>query len=122
MEEVVTFLFVLTVLSVKVSKAASSTDGALKCFTVAAALFALITFAGPVSGGCLNPAVGFVQIVFVNKSQMKNLVWYLGGTCIGGIIAGLFMRFVHVPVLESVPAEGKASTPDTEAGYKSMDV
>merc|ERR1711990_206626 len=43
---------------------APNTSGTLKAFTVGVSLCVAVLMIGGISGGCLNPAVGFVQTIF----------------------------------------------------------
>lgn len=77
-----------------------------QAFTVGLTLVGMLYVAGPISGGCINPAVGLVQsvfqyIVFQQYTDLSildgpkitmNYLWiYLLAPLIGGILAGLFL-------------------------------
>jgi glycerol uptake facilitator-like aquaporin len=72
-------------------------------------LYAMITFAGPITGGCFNPAFGITQttyqVGYMNSLGIEGKIYqrYLWIYCcsplLGGIVASLFMRFVHNPNL-----------------------
>ena len=101
MEMICTFLFVSTVVSlVHHTKGNTLTQDAL---TVALALLAAIIASMGISGGCINPAVGFAQTLFqywalgstaVAKDPRLLSWWvYLLGPACGGLLAGLFQLF-----------------------------
>lgn len=59
------------------------------------------------SGGCLNPVVGLVQVPFMAlydrliyikvepKVTLAFMAPYIFAPAVGGLMAGLFSRFVH---------------------------
>lgn len=61
-EMISTFLFVSFVL--QVVKHNGATDAPVNTIAIGLCLFISITLCGSISGGCVNPAVGFVQPVF----------------------------------------------------------
>lgn len=81
----------------------------LQAAAIAVTLFAMIQFAGPISGGCFNPAFGLTQTTyqvgymnslgFDGKVYQRYLWLYVFAPFAGGIVASLFMRFVHNPNL-----------------------
>lgn len=107
----VTFLFVMIVLSVKISQVENSADGSLKCLTVALTLFACIWFAAHVSGGCVNSAVGLAAVTVGNPAALQYLWIYLLAPLCGGLLAGLFHRCVHVPLMEYAAGEAAGKKP-----------
>lgn len=63
-EMVLTAIFVSVILSAKYLNGAK--DLFLNALVIGFTLFTCVTIGGDVSGGCYNPAVGLVQIVFQN--------------------------------------------------------
>lgn len=61
-ETVLTCIFVSVILSAKYLNGAK--DLFLNALVIGLTLFMCVTIGGGVSGGCFNPAVGLVQIVF----------------------------------------------------------
>jgi glycerol uptake facilitator-like aquaporin len=51
----------------------------------------MITVSGHISGGCINPAVGIAILTLTNSSTFY--LSYIFGPLIGGVFAGLFMKF-----------------------------
>jgi len=85
----------------------------IQAAAIAVTLYAMITFAGPICGGCFNPAFGITQTTyqvgymnslgFEGKIYQRYLWIYITSPFLGGIIASLFMRFVHNPNLGITP-------------------
>jgi hypothetical protein len=81
----------------------------LQAAAISATLYAMIQFAGPISGGCFNPAFGITQTTyqvgymnslgFEGKVYQHYLWLYIAAPLLGGIVASIFMRFVHNPNL-----------------------
>lgn len=74
------------------SNAKLTTDNSISTLIVSLALFASSSIAGNVSGGCLNPAIGFAQnfvrlIVTGNVNECKFLWLYIVGPSLGGLLA-----------------------------------
>ena len=59
-----TFFFCICILCEINSDASESRDGVLKAAAIAMTLYAMITTAGAISGGCFNPAFGFTQTTY----------------------------------------------------------
>jgi glycerol uptake facilitator-like aquaporin len=114
-----TTLFVSLILSVKFHDAAK--DGAL---AVAITLFGMIHLSGPISGGCLNPAVGLVQsllqrplvdstlphdeagnLIKSSNISMKSMWIYVVATTLGGVFAGLFQLGNGIAQLKAKEAQ-----------------
>lgn len=70
----------------------------MSCLAVALTLLAMITVAGPKTGGAINPAVGFAQtcfeaMMFGRKKNIDNFFWvYVLGPYTGGMVAGILWR------------------------------
>ena len=67
-------------------------DQSISTLIVSLALFASTSIAGNISGGCVNPAIGFAQnfvrlIVTGEVSECKYLWLYLLGPTCGGLFA-----------------------------------
>ena len=89
-----------------IQKYNSNAPGALKAFAVGLTLTLSICMIGGITGGCLNPAVGFVQTIFQDAMIVKrdlgdgvevtpgygSLWLYLLGPLGGGILAGLMSK------------------------------
>lgn len=95
-EIIVTFVFVTAVLLVKsIDSAKNFSSGWLKCATIALALMACITMAGPHTSASLNPAVslalGYLNGV-IGATLNAHTFWtiYMVGPFVGGALAGLF--------------------------------
>ncbi|MDR3292372.1 MAG: aquaporin family protein [Methanobrevibacter sp.] len=98
-----TFFLVLVVMGVAVDKKADpGTYGLSIGLTIGIAL----TFLGPITGGCINPARGFSPILIDFLAGGANLFGYypifLLGPIIGGIIAALLYNFIAEPNTESL--------------------
>ena len=61
-EIIMTFFFVLIVLTIV--KHHGSQDMPINAFAIGISLYTAISVAGPISGGCINPAVGTIQYGF----------------------------------------------------------
>lgn len=101
-----TALFVSLIMTVKYHT--PSNEGVLGAATVATTLFGMLNLTGSITGGCLNPAVGFCQSLVQSKMFDSTLPHYDGGpdetynigfgslwiyvvaTSLGGVIAGVF--------------------------------
>merc|ERR1712094_152494 len=103
-EVIATFLFVSFVLQIVKHNGAS--DMPTNALAIGLCLFTAITLASGVSGGCVNPAVGFVQPVFQrifthgvypNAPQMPLNYYaaYIFAPALGGILAGIFQRTLN---------------------------
>ena len=73
-----------------------SDEGFLQAFSVGLSLTGMILIAGPISGACLNPAIGVTQPLFqyllVQKSFLLNYHWiYVLATALGGVLSGTFL-------------------------------
>jgi glycerol uptake facilitator-like aquaporin len=103
-EILATFLFVSFVL--QIVKHNGSTIAPVNTLAIGTCLFVCITLCAGTSGGCVNPAVGFVQPVFQRvflKGVYPNadpvpLTYYgayIFAPAIGGILAGVFQRTLN---------------------------
>jgi len=64
---------------------------------IALALFATTSLAGNISGGCLNPAIGFAHnfvrlLVTGDVTECKYLWIYISGPAIGGILGAFLYK------------------------------
>jgi glycerol uptake facilitator protein len=103
-EIIATFLFVSFVL--QVVKHNGAKDAPVNTVAIGLCLFIAITLTSGVSGGCVNPAVGFVQPVFQRifyktvypKADPLPLTYYAAyifAPTIGGILAGVYQRTLN---------------------------
>ena len=94
MEIWLTFLFNSIFLIVTHKNTRTSDIGAIDIGIITMGLYLGILLTGPVSGACLNPAVGFgvnvMGSVFFKADTLKFLWIYLAGPWTGAILAGLF--------------------------------
>lgn len=78
----------------------------INSLAIGLALYLAITMASGISGGCINPAVGLVQSVYMktmNASKFPNapptsLVYvgcYVGGPFVGSFFASWFFKMIH---------------------------
>jgi len=107
-----TCLFTCTILNVCGSKKSgqhtatnNGTNAAWNHMVIIMALALAIFCFGGISGGGMNPAVGF-GLNFTNRmmnganapaSNLGNLWIYLVGPLLGAAMSGAWYRFVHVP-------------------------
>lgn len=105
-----TFLFVSTVIAIV--KHNGSKDMPINAIAIGISLYTAIMIASGLSGGAINPAVGLVQPVFQKlfneaiypNAQPTSLDYYpayIFGTSIGGIMAGIYSRFVVEAAMEA---------------------
>jgi hypothetical protein len=69
----------------------------------------MITFAGPISGGCFNPAFGITQTTYqvgymnslgIDGKIYQRYLWiYIVAPLLGGIMAAMFVRYFHLKAL-----------------------
>lgn len=103
-EAVMTGFFVAFVLQIVQHNGAGNmpTNGV----SIGLALYAAITIASGISGGCINPAVGLIQTVFQRLFNghaypnsppvaMMYMPIYLISPFIGGMIAGFFQKVIN---------------------------
>ena len=95
-----TFLLVLVVMGVAVDKKA---DVGVYGLAIGLAIGISLTFLGPITGGCINPARGFspylVSFLFGNPAGLQwiNYLIFLIGPIVGGILAALSYKFIANP-------------------------
>ena len=103
-EMIATFLFVSFVL--QVVKHNGAVDAPVNTIAIGLCLFIAITLTSAVSGGCVNPAVGFVQPVFQRifyaskfpKADPVPLTYYAAyifAPALGGVLAGVFQKTLN---------------------------
>ncbi|CDW84764.1 mip family channel protein [Stylonychia lemnae] len=104
------WIFMTVYLHAKTSKIAPSTDPGLRAITMMVVQYVNSGMIMPVTGGCLNPTIGFCAVTFraiVTKhsetSYMKYLPAYLFGPLIAGFLAGAFVRYVALVVAPESP-------------------
>ncbi|MDR0911198.1 MAG: aquaporin family protein [Methanobrevibacter sp.] len=93
-----TFLLVLVVMGVAVDKKA---DSGVYGIAIGLAIGIALTFLGPLTGGCINPARGFSPMIITFLAGGPNLLGYypifLIGPIIGGILAAIIYNFIGKP-------------------------
>jgi glycerol uptake facilitator len=100
-----TFLLVLVVMGVAIDKKA---DHGVYGLSIGMAIGISLTFLGPITGGCINPARGFSPyLVSFLVGNPAGLVWsnyliFLIGPIVGGIIAALLYSFIASPSSEEI--------------------
>jgi glycerol uptake facilitator-like aquaporin len=124
-ETIVTWLFVQVNLLVKTKRTSPSGEGLLGAFVVATTLLAAICVSGSKTGGCVNPAVGLAQTIWLNVVGAKDMrtwdyLWmYLAAPATGGVIASIShaghvwatARFQEVELREDgMPLLGRQTT------------
>ncbi|MDR2829459.1 MAG: aquaporin family protein [Methanobrevibacter sp.] len=100
-EIVGTFFLVLVVMGVAVDKKA---DPGIYGLTIGLTIGIALTFLGPITGGCINPARGFSPMLIDFLTGGVNLFGYypmfLFGPIIGGVIAAVLYNFISQPNAE----------------------
>jgi glycerol uptake facilitator protein len=93
-----TFFLVLVVMGVAVDKRA---DPGVSGLSIGLTIGIALTFLGPITGGCINPARGFSPILIDFLAGGANLWAYypifLIGPILGGIIAALVYKYISIP-------------------------
>jgi glycerol uptake facilitator protein len=93
-----TFFLVLVVMGVAVDKKA---DPGVAGISIGLTIGIALTFLGPITGGCINPARGFSPMLIDFLAGGSNLLGFypifLIGPIIGGIIAALLYKFLATP-------------------------
>jgi aquaporin Z len=94
-EFIFTFALVSVVLNVATTKKAAGNSyfGLAIGFTVLVAAYA----GGSISGGAFNPAVGIGPILMdaINGGPIKNIVLYIVGPLLGGVVASFIFRITN---------------------------
>jgi glycerol uptake facilitator-like aquaporin len=72
-------------------------DNSISTLIIALSLFASSSLAGNISGGCLNPAIGFAHnfvrlLVTGDVTECKYLWIYILGPALGGILGSLLYK------------------------------
>ena len=118
-EAVCTGFFVSLVLQVAKQNGAQETP--LNTMMIGLSLYAAISMASGISGGCINPAVGVIQTVFqvlFNKYAYPNAPpvgmayapIYAFSTVVGGLMAGI----LHKLIIENAYARGEKAAANAE--------
>lgn len=89
-ETVLTFLFVLVILTVTGKKGDSHLAGLIIGLTLAA----LIIVGGSVTGASFNPARSFGPAIFMGGTALSQLWLYTLSTLLGGVLASLVAKHV----------------------------
>ncbi|KZX12012.1 aquaporin Z 2 [Methanobrevibacter curvatus] len=97
-EAIGTFLLVLVVMGVAVDKKA---DSGVYGIAIGLAIGISLTFLGPLTGGCINPARGFSPMLIAYLAGGPNLLGtypiFLIGPIVGGIVAALLYSYIGKP-------------------------
>lgn len=106
-EAVGSFFFIYLILCQSNAKANIQEDQTISTFLITVALFAGSGVASNVSGGILNPAIGFSNIIirliaFKNTGDAKNIWIYILGPFIGGIVAALVYLYFFKTYFDEV--------------------
>lgn len=93
-EMIATFIFTYTILCQSNQDAEITKDPTISTFIITIALFGSCGIAGNLTGGCLNPAIGFGHnfirlIVTGDPSECRYLWLYILGPACGGILAAI---------------------------------
>lgn len=108
-----TFLFVSHVIQI-IKHNGDQWDHLINSMAIGYGLLTCLFLSGNITGGCLNPAVGMVQVLFqvwyfsyLNFDQDKNprsldsafevglYLVYIFAPLLGGVFAGLFQRYIN---------------------------
>ena len=105
-----TCLFTLVILCLTDEKTRGTADGGVASWIIAATLGCCLAMAGGISGGSLNPSVGFnLKVwgkIFDNAEDFGDIWIHVGGPFAGGAVAGAFYAFVHKPFSCAAKGEG----------------
>ena len=105
----------LVILTVKNPVTSPTKDGNLGALTVGIALGMVVVSAK--NGPCLNPAIGFSETFWGNwypgGSALDKIYILWGGPLLGGILAGLFHRFVQ----SKMYAQGSYDKQDSDESF-----
>lgn len=113
------FTFIYASLFIQISQHTGTPSMLVNAITIGGGLFQCLTSASSVTGGCLNPAIGFAQQLFeviYDKNIYKNtpkpvtlyyMPAYVLGPIFGGLLSGLFSAFVIERALEESRAVDK---------------
>lgn len=99
-EALATFFLCFTVLAIGGTTLGGVAIGS--CIVLAAIL------AGPISGGSINPALYLSSALM--SGEMSQLVTYLAGPIIGGLVAGLIVNYLASSGASSMSQGGSASS------------
>ena len=69
-----TFLFTLVILCVTDKTTRSTADGGIASLLIISALWLALMIAGPMTGGCINPSVGFNLLLWGKILDNKDKV------------------------------------------------
>lgn len=118
-EVVGTFIFVGLILSIKYHNTAK--DDLVNGIGVCICLAAMVKVLGPISGACLNPAVGicqtfFQQAVFAGLNNVpaystRGIGVYVFGPLFGGIFAGIYSLFRKFSLDKMAESADKSKSP-----------
>ena len=85
----------------------------------------MIQFAGPISGGCFNPAFGLVetiyQVIYVSSQGQDGIVYarylwvYLIAPSLGGFASAMFNKYIHLPNIDYSESKRLAESTQNQA-------
>ena len=89
------------------------------------ALYVSVTMASSISGGCINPAVGLALTLCAKAYDIKggdesslglekDLWIYIVAPLLGGLLAAIFYKYVHVPIDEAGKPQKAAAVAEAE--------
>ena len=100
LEMLFTFMFVSCVLHNVFSKLSIQSDTVLAVTSVCVSLYFYIRCSAPITGGCLNPAVGLANYsvyAMVNPANFTYFPSYFFGPLFGGVMAGFVCKYLVMP-------------------------
>ena len=101
-EFIFSWIFITIYLYAKCDWVAPSQDFGLRAFTMMGVYYACISMVQRITGGALNPTIGFCAPTFHaafvsgDASNLKYVVAYMIGPILSGVLAGLFLRFFAI--------------------------
>lgn len=124
-ELIYTFMFVLIVTYQKYDPAMLTPGSFLDAVACGLALYVSVTMASSVSGGCINPAVGLALTLCAKLYDIRNgdessvgfekdLWIYIVAPLLGGLLAAVFYKYVHIPIDEAGEMKTAAAVADDE--------
>ena len=104
-EIIISFMMVTAALHVKVDELTLAKENVLKEILFCVAVFAAAGVGGPYSGGCLSPQLCTSEVTFEammkadteSYDKMGLVVPWIFGPYVGGILAGLFTKYISIP-------------------------
>lgn len=104
------WIFLTIYLYAKIDWVAPSQDFGLRAFTMMGVQYACTSFTQKITGGALNPSIGFCACTFRaillkdgDISNIKFLASYLVAPILAGTLAGVYIRYFAIKVTPPVP-------------------